>query len=31
MKLISQDEGAAREGGKGPSIWDTFSHIQGNV
>jgi len=26
-----QDEGAALEGGKGPSIWDTFSHIQGKI
>lgn len=26
-----QDEGAASEGGKGPSIWDTFSHIQGKI
>ncbi|KAH9321277.1 hypothetical protein KI387_015916, partial [Taxus chinensis] len=26
-----QYEGGAREGGRGPSIWDTFSHIPGNV
>jgi len=26
-----QYEGAALEGGKGPSIWDTFSHIQGKI
>jgi len=26
-----QVEGAAREGGKGPSIWDTFSHIPGKI
>ncbi|GLJ47730.1 hypothetical protein SUGI_1008070 [Cryptomeria japonica] len=26
-----QYEGAAREGGKGPSIWDTFSHIPGTI
>src|SRR5215207_4536292 len=24
-----QVEGAAREGGRGPSIWDTFSHTAG--
>jgi len=24
-----QIEGAAREGGRGPSIWDTFSHTPG--
>eukprot|EP00253_Pinus_taeda_P029354 PITA_29354 len=24
-------EGAAHEGGKGPSIWDTFSHIPGKI
>jgi hypothetical protein len=29
--LILQYEGAALEGGKGPSIWDTFSHIQGSI
>lgn len=26
-----QVEGAAREGGRGPSIWDTFSHMPGKV
>jgi hypothetical protein len=26
-----QIEGASCEGGKGPNIWDTFSHIQGYV
>jgi beta-glucosidase len=26
-----QIEGAARTGGRGPSIWDTFSHIPGKV
>ena len=26
-----QIEGAVREGGRGPSIWDTFSHTPGNV
>ena len=26
-----QIEGAALEGGRGPSIWDTFSHIPGKV
>jgi beta-glucosidase len=26
-----QVEGGAREGGRGPSIWDTFSHISGNT
>ncbi|KAH9321278.1 hypothetical protein KI387_015917 [Taxus chinensis] len=26
-----QYEGAANEGGRGPSIWDTFSHIPGNI
>jgi len=26
-----QVEGAAREGGRGPSIWDTFSHTPGRV
>eukprot|EP00253_Pinus_taeda_P032356 PITA_32356 len=26
-----QVEGAAHEGGKGPSIWDTFSHIPGKI
>lgn len=26
-----QIEGAAREGGRGPSIWDDFSHTPGNV
>jgi len=26
-----QVEGAAREGGRGPSIWDTFSHTPGKV
>ena len=26
-----QVEGAALEGGRGPSIWDTFSHIPGKV
>ncbi len=26
-----QVEGAAREDGRGPSIWDTFSHIPGKV
>jgi beta-glucosidase len=26
-----QIEGAAREGGRGPSIWDTFSHLPGKI
>ena len=26
-----QIEGAAREGGRGPSIWDTFSGVPGAV
>ncbi|HLV05758.1 MAG TPA: family 1 glycosylhydrolase, partial [Actinomycetaceae bacterium] len=26
-----QVEGAAREGGRGPSIWDTFAHTPGRV
>eukprot|EP01018_Ginkgo_biloba_P033181 Gb_09558 [translate_table: standard] len=26
-----QYEGAAREGGRGPSIWDTFSHTPGKI
>src|SRR5215203_6547 len=26
-----QIEGAVREGGRGPSIWDTFSHTQGKT
>ena len=26
-----QIEGASREGGRGPSIWDTFSHTPGRV
>jgi len=26
-----QVEGAALEGGRGPSIWDTFSHTPGKV
>jgi len=26
-----QVEGAAREDGRGPSVWDTFSHAPGNV
>ena len=26
-----QVEGAVREDGRGPSIWDTFSHVPGNV
>lgn len=26
-----QIEGAAKEGGRGPSIWDTFSHTPGNT
>src|SRR5579872_480069 len=26
-----QIEGAAREDGRGPSVWDTFSHAPGNV
>lgn len=26
-----QIEGAAKEDGRGPSIWDTFSHSEGNV
>ena len=27
----SQVEGAAKEGGRGASIWDTFSHTPGKV
>ncbi|CAL0331268.1 unnamed protein product [Lupinus luteus] len=27
----TQCEGAAKEDGKGPSVWDTFSHIPGRV
>ena len=26
-----QIEGAVHEGGRGPSIWDTFSHTPGKV
>ena len=26
-----QIEGAAHEGGRGPSVWDTFSHTPGKV
>ncbi len=26
-----QIEGAARDGGRGPSVWDTFSHTEGKV
>ncbi len=26
-----QIEGAANEDGRGPSIWDTFSHVSGNI
>jgi beta-glucosidase len=26
-----QYEGAYKEGGKGPSVWDTFSHIPGKI
>lgn len=26
-----QIEGAATEGGRGPSIWDTYSHVPGNI
>ena len=26
-----QIEGAPTAGGKGPSVWDTFSHIEGNI
>lgn len=26
-----QVEGAVTEGGRGPSIWDTFSHVKGNI
>src|SRR6202046_3637612 len=26
-----QVEGAAREGGRGPSVWDTFSHTSGKT
>lgn len=26
-----QIEGGAREGGRGPSVWDTFSHTEGKV
>src|SRR5699024_6429175 len=26
-----QVEGAANEGGRGPSIWDTYSHTPGNI
>ncbi|HEY0697577.1 MAG TPA: family 1 glycosylhydrolase, partial [Micromonospora sp.] len=26
-----QIEGAVREGGRGPSIWDTFSHTPGKT
>jgi beta-glucosidase/6-phospho-beta-glucosidase/beta-galactosidase len=29
MNNIMQVEGAAKEGGRGPSIWDKFSHIPG--
>ena len=26
-----QIEGAPTAGGKGPSVWDTFSHIEGKI
>jgi len=26
-----QVEGGVNEGGRGPSIWDTFSHVEGNI
>jgi beta-glucosidase/6-phospho-beta-glucosidase/beta-galactosidase len=26
-----QIEGASREDGRGPSIWDVFSHVPGNT
>ena len=26
-----QIEGAVREDGRGPSIWDTFSHLPGKI
>ncbi|BAT12971.1 Os11g0184300 [Oryza sativa Japonica Group] len=31
VMIILQYEGAYKEGGKGPSIWDTFTHIPGKI
>ena len=27
----AQMEGGAAEGGRGPSIWDAFAHLPGNI
>lgn len=30
-ECLVQVEGAVNEGGRKPSIWDTFSHVPGNI